>query len=1333
MTLGKVVGIGVLVCATMVQTLAGDSDPLAPRGLVLDQMRGIPQMSLRGFGRIETQGWVWRDSAGKKLTQVVFRCQTSKHAAITASKYLEDLLAYGAVSLAGATKDVAATLLTVRHGGTWLLAQDGNCVRVVSGPDLAFVKAALNAWDTRAWTPVTRNAYPRYLDNFDNAGLGIWWMPSAKTDEQLTWMKDFPAVANLHAQTLSQTPAPHVYDVSSADGAIAQLRSIDKSFRYMIWAVGAGTIPWINIHTMPGQSVEEAAEGFTGRDLFRAIYKQHQVVSSDVHTVMLDTLVQMMRQRVNEPDLLAWMEPHGEFHKSDPMSRPPEYKTRFPSYLQMVKRYDLATLGQAYAGNDAAFASWADIPIPDTATFRGRYGDFLDLDDVKWAWKPAKQEEGKTGNWTDPKFDDTAWARDFRISKHMLANWNDRTRVAPLWMRFTHDVPQQLIDKAKDRPLYLHLMPYTEHKGRPLSVWINGKLAGKDLVQSKHYINRHVAIDAREFLHAGQNSFAIFNTGGRIAYRVFLSFENPGDYPYEDVRRNRQYLDWNDYLIWEKLQTLERYLKAMRSVDPVRPIKVMTPHMFQSKALELCARYGAYPQLTGEGGWYRPMHYKGYSRLRGLPGSSEPGGAKKTAVASQEMFGLIFWESQDCHDYVFDLTRELWSHKEALAWWSANKPLLRTLGKTDYIAPKIGVLRDTRQSERYGNGEIWSWDVSRGVLPALGMTPVLIDGPDFENGLADHVPVIMDCATIVMSPEMVDAIERYVARGGVFIAQHHTGQHSTEQRNAWPLARRFGLKITPKLLSDANYHKWPLGKIHFTDTQDIWPSLRGKAGEGSGVSIDWANNERTGAVAITSDDKRAASVATWEDGTMAVTDVHHGAGRFILAGTPFFYRLRDEQGKFLNESRRQALVEEMLASLQVERDTHVGDERVWFEKRASKNGLYDVYVACAMGIRQKNWKVDDRFPCDLTFDRKGPVSVVEPTAANCDDIPAQFANGQVSLGTVALNPYKPRQFAVLRKDAGLAGPLHWLQTQWGAWRQLDPTPASDADRIIANARHLVERMGEDGLDISTDWKVRINPENPDDTAWLTADVSTWQDSEVGSWIARGWPQARVVQYRKTIALPPAWLKGKNRICLGADGQPSLGIRDRATLWVNGKQVLRNISGYFTVDVSEIAAAGTLDLAMTVQGKPHDFRTLGPAGKFFLRKLAEPVHIMELNQAWTKLDNWQGGTDTLNMPVKTRLFGLKTTVRLPAKYAGHPVRLRVVDATGGTFGFLINDTGYVMRSETVASAVGERIDKWLKPGLPNTIELYGNNHRKGTPFNANIKSVFLEVYPKITGQ
>src|SRR5690606_23219502 len=97
------------------------------------------------------------------------------------------------------------------------------------------------------------------------------------------------------------------------------------------------------------------------------------------------------------------------------------------------------------------------------------------------------------------------------------------------------------------------------------------------------------------------------------------------------------------------------FLKTMRSVDPNRPIKVMTPFLFQAEAMELFQKYGGYPQLTGEGGWYRPMHYKGYARLYGLPGSSEPGGAQTNPRGTQNMFANIFWESQDCHDYVFDL------------------------------------------------------------------------------------------------------------------------------------------------------------------------------------------------------------------------------------------------------------------------------------------------------------------------------------------------------------------------------------------------------------------------------------------------------------------------------------------------------------------------------------------------------------------------------------------------------------------------------------------------------------------------------------------------------
>src|SRR5690606_9206324 len=134
---------------------------------------------------------------------------------------------------------------------------------------------------------------------------------------------------------------------------------------------------------------------FLGRRFFEASgYNHEQVASPEVNTVQQAIMIQMMRERVNDPDLLAWMEPHGEFFKSDPAMVPPDYQVRFPAWLQLEKRYSLATISAAYTGDRQAYQSWDEVPYPSTAWFAGRRGAFVDLDDVLWRWQPEALAEG---------------------------------------------------------------------------------------------------------------------------------------------------------------------------------------------------------------------------------------------------------------------------------------------------------------------------------------------------------------------------------------------------------------------------------------------------------------------------------------------------------------------------------------------------------------------------------------------------------------------------------------------------------------------------------------------------------------------------------------------------------------------------------------------------------------------------------------------------------------------------------------------------------------------------------------------------------------------------
>ncbi|HEY3418238.1 MAG TPA: hypothetical protein VGM23_15280, partial [Armatimonadota bacterium] len=1060
-------------------------------------------------------------------------------------------------------------------------------------------------------------AYPRYLDNFDNAGLGIWWMPMTKTPEQMAWFKDMPAAGNMHGQTLQLTPAPGVYDISGPTNAKAQMREAGKTYRQMLWCGSGGEGHWLDTQQLPGDNGEMPTPGYIGgRRLFDAGgYNGTQVASPVVNTLLQDALVQMMRAQAQDPNLLAWMEPHGEFHLQEPDGMPPSYQSRFPAYLQLVKRYSLETLSEAYTGKRTSYTDWSQAPIPDTAYYYGRRGQVLDLDDILWRWKPGPLADGMNTGWTDTEFNDGQWPQNRREDKRLLSQFFEKGGEYPLWYRFTHDVSAAYLKATAGKPIYLHILPYTYREGKYVTVWINGRQVGKELQDTTSYYTDHVQVDVSAALKPGANQFTIYSNGGRIAYRVFLSDVRGEAFPSSDKLINHQFLDWRDYLIWEKLQTLETYLRVMRSVDPVRPIKVMTPHLFQSEAMDLFERYGAYPQLTGEGaGFYRPMHYKGYSRLRGLPGSSEPGGPSKDAPRIQGMFANIFWESQDTHDYVFDLNRDLWPYKDVVQWYSNNKPLLRTLGKTDFAEIKLGVLRDVRQDARYSTGLIWNWDMSRGPLPSLGLTPVLVDGRDFELGLADRVPVILDCATTVMEPSMVDAVRRYVAQGGIFVAQHHTGEHSVDTRDAWPLPKAFGFTVEPKLISDENFDKWPVGKIRFTDDETLLPSLRGKTVEGSGVSIDSQNNERTGAVTIRGEASNLIPIARWEDGSLAVAEVRYGRGRFIFLGTPFYLRIRDVQGRWFNDDQRQALVEELLTSLGVTRETQVGDDRCWFERRESKNGLYDVYFAGMMGIRDKEYKLETQIPTELSARRPAAIAAIEPTAEGSPDVPTRFADGRVNFGTQTFSPFQIRQFAVVRDDAGLEGPLHWLDVQHQAWRALEPVSPVLADTVTAEAVKFAATMGEAGLNLNDGWRVRRDPADAKDTAWVTADTAAaeWADGSMGSWISKGWSTTTCVQYRQRVDVPAAWRDGKSRILLGMVSYWSLGIQEKGQLWINGKIREAGISGWFLDDITADAADGKLDLAMQVDSAGLN---RGPIGTLYLRRVPLPVETFNITDGW----------------------------------------------------------------------------------------------------------------------
>ena len=1279
---------------------------------------------LRGYGKVSARGSLWQGAKGD-VSLVTFEAEDADKATILANKYATDLAAYGAVSQ---VKDFAlgGGAFAVRYGGLWIVGQKGREVFVLSGPDAEALGPYAKTLGASEWKAPVLSAYPRYLDNFDNAALGMWWMPSTKPKEILDFFREQPGIVNAHGARLKSVFAPHVYENTAVENIVAQAKEIGKPYRLMFW----GDFPiWWESSVGNNISGELMPSGARVRSLFEESgYHAHQFATPAADAVHLDSMIHYMNTFKDDPELMAWMEPHGEFFESDPLGLPPGGDRLFRKYLQNVKGYTLEKANELY-GTQAR--TWEDIPYPDIAFFHGRRGTFKDLDDDLWRWNTETLEAGVASGFEQPGFDDSDWPEELRTSTRVLSQYSNKTG-APVWFRFNVDIPAAMV--AGDGPVFLNIMPYTLGGNASASAWINGISADK---KSGEEASLGAELRLRQFdvtglVKAGMNQFTIFNSG-RIKYRVFLSRLPYSPFPFPDRALTRLWLDWTDHYKHEKFMILKHYLEVMRAVDPIRPIKVMTPHLFQSEAMDLMKKYGAYPQLTGEGSFYRPMHYKGYSRLHGLPGSSEGGSPMPNAAGMQTMFAYIFWSSQDKHDYVFDAQRDFWSKPDVVKWWSDNAPLLRTLGKTDFGPSRVGVLRDVQQQSRFKNSDIWRWDLSRGPLPSAGVSPVLIDGGEFDQGLAARVPVIFDCSTSVMTAERVAAVKRYVEQGGTFIAAFNTGRHDELTRDSWPLAKAFGLKVQD-VTADPNLDNWPVEKIQFTQEQEIFPSLKGKKVQGRGISIDHLGKEETGAIRMETDRPNVKPVATWEDGSMAVCDISLGKGRLIWIGTPFHVDFKDENGIWMNQTERQALLEQLLDGLGVAVEAKSTDPRVWIEKRESKNGLYDVFMATAMNIPGREWKLEDQISTDLLL-KTTAAEVVEPTLEGSPSQTFEPTAGGMLLRSQTFTPFQVRQFAVVRKDAGLEGPFVWFEAQHRHWNALD-VPKADLEAIQKAAAAEIEKSGQDGVNLTKGWKVRVSTDasgTPED-AWREAayDATSWKEGQLGTWLLGGWPDARRVQYVRDLVLPDGWDAPGKRVLLGFDSITAYRMQGKSQIWLNGQELARPLALGMLMEVGDKFKDGKLRVAIDATG---DSMGAGPSGTMYLRLVDKPLKTYDLAGPWDVFSDWRRKDGAVTLPgTVDKGFGLRHSFELPSGWEGKQVRL-VIEQIGNLQGLMVNADGYLRADPGIMepwSPVGIRIDNWLKPG-ENTIDLYPAHHhnynsrdKQGT-LKTEIKSIRLELY------
>lgn len=1218
----------------------------------------------RGFGDVRVELRTY-GQGGQQSSWTTFQAEDAVHARVIGSKRLADLLGFGDIKPAADSK-LPGTVLELDGAGCWLLGIEHDRFHELFAPNQSELGRLAKSAKAEAWAAVPERAYPRWLDCFDNAGPGIWWGGGGATADipsEFPWMKERGLAFNFHPPNETRYVAPGVLDTTQTDWFSALAARFEIPFRVHCWEQKPAWF-W---NRVPLPYVRRGVGYGPGRfdypnnaikSLYCIPYGSEPVSASDPYTH--DFRRRFMENLSRDPNFLGSKAvaeiPNAGVQILAAVAGMPETEAYWHSYLVHVLGLDLPKVGLLHHGRRDFYRSWDQVKVPLPHEFLGLDAESVDLTGM-WEGQADREGKGVEARWYAPETMPAEGWVPMHCNEQMLFTYRGgqfgQNKLADYWLRRT----VTLTGSQHGHLRYLYLARPETHGGE--RKYAEAYLNGTPLAQVSADASFMVAFDLGAAAKEGANLLVLRMDGEPPVGPVVLGPLPPRPYPRMTAPENRRWYDAVNFSAWLRMRGVEQSLQAMRAADPNRPLKMMATINMLDMSTALCERYGAYQHDTGgAAGYWCPMTGARLARSHGFPWSCEQGGPPGSAADFQSHITYYVMLGNDAADLVFATTHYK-DKPDVAAWFDQNLDLIRCIGKMHLPMPKIGMLRSTRAT-RLGFSEPWNWDMARGALQGVGRNFAYVEVPDILNGTIDQFPVVMDCGTVLLDADEVEGIRRYVERGGIFIAQHHTARHSPEQADAWPLAASLGLKVTPKWMSDENFHRWADAKIEFGKDQGLMPSLRGKTIFGSGVAIDYKNKENAGAVAYTCTNKAGADVrpvATWaEDGSMAVAAARLGRGKIILLGTIFFSRMRDEKGVWVNSEDRGKLLDEFLANVGVDRDSWA--DGVWAEIWRSKNGIYDLYPVARM---TRGDKTPATASAQVSLRRAAPVKeLAEVSALGHPKVTVDWKDGKLTLPAADYGPMQARVFIAPRAEIARSG-LDWFQAQAKIWRALPPLPPLAKPAPIP--------VPDDVIPAAEGW--RLAEGAAADTAWTVTgfDDAGWKPVKLGTFAALGLPEESVNRFRKMIEIPTAWQGRQIDLHFNADGW-FWGVSPEGRLWIDGqpaavKQPLRSQpDSNFTLDVTEQAEDGKLTLALEVdggkfeKGKPRG-RPAGVTGIFYLEAAAPAVATMPLDGPWFAAGD-VGVLTPVKKGEKATYTYLETKFTLPKTWPGKRVFLERAD-------------------------------------------------------------------------
>lgn len=1263
-------------------------------------------VNLRGYGTVS--GSFHTETDGSVLT---ITCQDEDKAKLVQAKYLSDLGLQPGVSQ---VMTPVATIYVIDGQGAVAAFRSGAKVMILTGRSDQSLRALIGRLKP-AGSSTTLTEVPMYLDRWDKFGFrhyyAVWRRPQGMTDETYNYTSEFDWAKQEDRAGFLLADPPMTTD--SAEGMMnygwwdwVEYEALKRKLPVDLH-LGGGDNTWLlNAYR---EQTQMKMPGFTGNfHEMESPYLGGQGLLSWSSTTGEDAKLGLLQQSIRTwnkaPNLVSFLEPHGELHHGTQdifLEYGPVADAGYRDYLK-GKYGTPEAVGKRWG---VPLRSWDDIHLQEIASFAGWGPSAIDVGGI---WKvgyeklddpapggygynsrKALKAEPAPDEWFQPDFNDSSWP-DF------AGGGNDQEMFLekrPAVFRRSFEVPAGWTAKHPRVWLYVWDMNQVDHWDS--RVVLNGKALTST---AKASIPHWSALEVTGVVKDGKNSLALGLPQGFIAYKTYLSPVEPKQYPGLGQALNSQWVDFTDFTQWSRIEDVRRGMEMIRQVAPNQGITLMHPDEYSDGVKSLAEAYGGEFHNTG----YMGIFYADYnsSLMRGadLPYSIEPDAPAKDLADFKKKFGLWEAEGVQAVDYFIHLGDIYW-RPDIKADYEAHRKQITLMGQKHFLKAQMACLYSDRNAQLTGypwgaspntlfNGGYWAWNgcsLLAQRYPYDGLSQ-----SSFASGDADPYEVILDSNTSIMDESMVSEIERWVRNGGTFVTLAQTGRHTPEKLDAWPISRLTGYKVVKidKLKPDGNVDE--TGVLEAAGGQTVFgDSLNGLTA--NGLHLEKAADD-------------VHDLLLWKDGTVAAGMRPLGKGYIVELGAKFTgTKIADrvEPGEVRPETRE---LREMLTAILRWRKispepAHLAAENsnVFLRHSVTNNGLYDA------------WMLWNESP---TQEQTVSVVLGDSSTTFAIDVDAG-TKMSVANGTLADIHLKASDTRVFLTPIGKVAeaPKAWFELQRDWWRGTTPP----RPKTLPGASHRYS------MDLSQSWKFKmlgsgasassLVGEKVDDKDWPTRELSVWDVKDEGG--------TGHAVFRKTFTVPAQWNDGLVSVWITAwDGTTFVGS---GRVLLDGKEVKPMNSASYVSIANLLLKAGsehTLSVEMENSGV-----LAGMRGECWLSyEPAAPAKI-DLAGKWTPSADGLTYTSPIELPGNFKTQFMKRTFSVDAKYRGTNAVL-IVDGDPALVSVLINGKLVRHHHHMIGSRWSLNLTPFVRFGEENEIQLVRwNGAGAGT-----VRQVFMGFYP-----